>query len=297
MTGSEFAELRAFAEVARHRSFVRAAENLRIAPSTLSQTVRALEERLGVTLLVRTTRRVSITSAGLRLLERFAPAIDEIEAAVLEARDGRVRPGGVVRLHALRPAYTRHVEPVLGLLRERIPDVTLDLTVDDAPTDVATSGYDLVIRRAEFVDSGMTALDLGAELRHTAVASPDYLTRCGAPTSPHDLPEHSCIRWRPPGEPNQRWQFKVAGELLTVPVTGSLIVSHCDAAVAAALQGVGIAFVLESYSLPFTGQGRLVSLLTEFLPLLGGWKLCHPKRIRPTAAARAVAEILAETFS
>ena len=154
MRGSEFAELRAFAEVAEHRSFVRAAERLRVAPSTLSQTVRSLEERLEVTLLVRTTRRVSLTSAGARLLERFAPALKEMEAAVLETRDGRARPTGLVRLHALRPAYARHIEPVLGLIRDTLPDVTLDLAIDDAPLDVAASGHDLLIRRAEFVDSG-----------------------------------------------------------------------------------------------------------------------------------------------
>ncbi|WP_428390541.1 LysR family transcriptional regulator [Lichenicoccus sp.] len=292
MRGSEFAELRAFAEVARRQSFARAAEHLRVAPSTLSQTVRALEERLGITLLSRTTRRVSLTSAGARLLERFAPALDEMEAAVAEAHDGRARPRGVVRLHALRPAYAGHVEPMLGHLRETLPDVTLDLTVDDAPLDVAASGYDLIIRRAPFVDDGMVAYELGSDLRHAAVASPGYLATCDVPASPEALAKHRCILWRPAKGETQRWRFEVAGEAMTVAVAGPLIVSHCEAAVAAALQGVGIAFVLQSYAVPFTDSGRLVSLLAEFLPPLAGWKLCHPRQFRLTAAARAVADVL-----
>lgn len=293
MRGSDFAELRAFAEVAQRRSFARAAEHLRLAPSTLSQTVRALEARLGVTLLNRTTRRVSPTSAGERLLARFAPALEEMQAAVLEAHDGRVRPSGTVRLHALRPAYARHVEPALGRLQQVLPDVTLDLCVDDAPLNVAAGGYELVIRRAEFVDSGMVARDLGSNLRHAVVASPAYLAAHGTPASPQDLAAHRCIQWRPPGGETQRWRFEVGGEPLTLAAAGPLIVSHCDAAIAAALQGVGVAYVLESYAAPFTETGRLVSLLPEFLPLFGGWKLCHPNHVRLSAAARAVADLLA----
>ena len=163
MRGAEFAELRAFAAVAHCRSFARAAESLHIAPSTLSQTVRALEERLGVTLLTRTTRRVSLTTIGARLLARFSPALEEMEAAVLEAHDGRRRPSGIVRLHALRPAYARHIEPVLGHLQQALPEVTLDLSVEDSPADMDGSAYDLVIRRADFIDTGMVARDLGAD--------------------------------------------------------------------------------------------------------------------------------------
>ncbi len=296
MRGTEFAELRAFAEVARRRSFARAAEHLRMAPSTLSQTVRALEARLGVTLLNRTTRRVSLTTAGARLLERFAPALEEMEAAVAEAHDGRARPRGVVRLHALKPAYASHVEPLLGRLSEALPDVTLDLSVDDAPLDVAASGYDLVIRRAAFVDDGMVAHDLGAELRHAVIASPDYLTRRGAPASPEALADHSCILWRPAGRDTQDWRFEAAGEPLTVAVTGPLIVSHCEAAVAAALQGVGVAYVLQSYALPLITEGRLAPLLSDVLPAFGGWRLCHAKQVRLTAAARAVAGILTKSM-
>lgn len=294
MRGTEFAELRAFAAVAARRSFARAAQHLRIAPSTLSQTVRALEERLGVTLLVRTTRRVSLTSAGERLLARFAPAMDEMEAAVVEAHEGRTRPRGTVRLHVLRPAYTRHVEPALGRIAQTLPEVVLDLSVDDAPADVAADGYDLIVRRADLVDSGMVALGLGGDLHHAVVASPAYLAANGLPSSPNDLAGHRCIQWRPTGDQAQRWRFETAGEPMTIAVSGPLVVSHCDAAIAAALQGVGIAYVLESYAIPFTADGRLVPLLPEFLPVFGGWKICYPRKARPSPAALAVAAVLVD---
>ena len=292
MRATEFAELRAFAEVAARRSFARAAEQLRVSPSTLSQTVRALEKRLGVTLLNRTTRRVAPTSAGEQLLRRFAPALDEMEAALGEAREGRVRPTGTVRLHAPRPAYLAHVEPALGRMHEVLPDVTLDLSIDDAPAEVVTGAHDLVIRRAAFVGDDMIAHDLGGDLRHTVVASPDYLAAHGVPLSPEFLPEHRCIRWRPVGGDVQSWQFVVNDRPVRVALDGPLIVSHCDAAVAGALASLGVAFVLESHATGAIANGRLVPLLTEYLAPSGGWKLCHPRQLRLTAAARAVADLL-----
>ena len=293
MRGTEFAELRAFAEVARHRSFVRAAEHLRIAPSTLSQTVRSLEERLGVVLLNRTTRRVSLTSAGERLLTRFAPAMSEMEAAVLEAHEGRTRPRGVVRLHAPRPAYTRYVAPCLGLLQRLLPDVVLDLSVDDSSSEAAAIGHDLVIRREASIESGWKTLGLGTDLRHAVVASPAYLSEREAPANPEDLHHHRCIQWRPIGGQIQPWQFKVEGQLRVIETSGPLIVSHCEAAISAALQGVGVAFVLEAYSLAYSADGRLISLLSPFLPPLGGWRICYPAHVRPSPAALAGADLLA----
>ena len=295
MRGTEFAELRAFAAVADRRSFARAAEHLRVAPSTLSQTIRSLEERLGVVLLNRTTRRVSLTSAGERLLSRFGPAMKELEAAVLDAHEGRTQPRGVVRLHAPRAAYARHVAPVLGLLRNELPDVVLDLSVGDSPVEASATGYDLVIRRGASIDSSWETLGLGAELRHAVVASPAYLAEGETPTSPDDLSRHRCIQWRPIGSDTQVWQFECDGQPKTIAVSGPLVVSHCDSAITAALQGVGIAYVLESYSQPFTDDGRLVPLLSRFLPPFAGWKVCYAKNIRPSPAALAVAAVLTTT--
>ena len=292
MQGADFAKLQAFAQVAQRRSFARAADELRIAPSTLSQMVRALEERLGVSLLVRTTRRVSLTSAGEQLLERFAPAMAEMEAALAETREGRERPAGAVRLHVPRPAFARHVEPCLGRIQASLPEVTVDVTVGDGPADVAVGSYDLVVRRAAFVDDGITALDLGGDLRHVVIAAPAYLAAQGEPAAPGDLAHHRCIRWRPDGGKTQLWWFEVDGEPLTLAADGPLVVSCCDAAVSAALQGVGIAYVLDTYCARLVEDGRLASLLGDYLPAFGGWKLCHDRKVKLTAATRAVAQVL-----
>ena len=293
MRGSDFIALQAFAAVAERRSFARAAEHLRIAPSTLSQLVRGFEERLDLTLLHRTTRSVALTSAGSRLLAGFAPALQEMEAALLDAREQRATPRGVVRLHAPAPACDRHIVPRLGGLREALPEVVLDLTIDDGLADAAASGYDLVIRRAEFVDTALVAHDLGGDLRHAVVASPGYLAAHGEPESPHALGAHRCIRWRRPATSAiDGWRFEVDGDPVLIAVEGPLVVSHCEAAVAAACQGVGLAYVLRSYvDAPIAG-GSLRPLLTGFLPRFDGWRICLSRQARPSAATLAVLDLL-----
>ena len=293
MRGSDYAELRAFAEVAGQGSFSRAAERLGMAPSTLSQTVRALEERLDVTLLNRTTRRVSLTGAGARLLDRFAPAMAEIEAAVQDTRDQRLKPRGLVRLHLPRAAYHRHVEPVLGRLAETLPEVMLDLTVDDAASDFVADGFDLVVRRGESMDTSLTAVPLGGTLRHVVVASPAYLASQGTPREPAELIGHRCVQWRRTDtHDNHRWRFTSAGEDVTLAVSGPLTVSHCDVAIAAAIAGVGIAYVLEPLAAKSIADGRLVPLLESYLPSFEGWHLCYPRLHRTPTAVLAVVEEL-----
>ena len=293
MRGSDYAELRAFAEVAGQGSFARAAERLHIAPSSLSQIIRALEDRLGVTLLNRTTRRVSLTGAGASLLDRFAPAMAEIEAAVQDTRDQRLKPRGLVRMHLPRAAYHSHVEPALGRLAEKLPEVALDLSVDDAVGDFAADGFDLVVRRGESVDTGLVAVPLGGDLRHVVVASPAYLAARGTPQEPADLLDHPCIQWhRPDTNERYRWRFNIAGEDVTLAVSGPLTASHCDVAIAGAVAGVGIAYVLEPLGTKSIADGRLVPLLESYLPPFEGWRLCYPRQRRTPAAVLAVVDEL-----
>ena len=295
MRGSDYAELRAFAEVAGQGSFARAAERLRMAPSTLSQTIRALEERLGVTLLNRTTRRVSLTGAGARLLDRFGPAMAEIEAAVQDTQDQRVEPRGLVRLHLPRAAYHRHVEPALGRLAEALPEVVLDLTVDDAASDFVADGFDLVVRRKEGVDTSLTTVPLGGNLRHVVGASPAYLASQGTPREPAELLGHRCVQWRRPDtHEHHHWRFTTAGEGVTLALSGPLTTSHCDVAIAAAIAGVGIAYVLEPLAAKPIADGRLVPLLQSYLPSFEGWHLCYSQRRRIPAAVMAVVEALTD---
>ncbi len=292
MRGHEYADLQAFIAVAEHGSFARAATHLRIAPSTLSQTIRNLEERLGVRLLNRTTRSVSVTGAGARLLARFKPAMEEMEAAVNDARDLRAKPAGIVRLHIPRAAYTALLEPSLGKLHRTYPDILLEVVIDDAANSAA-AGFDLSVRSRELVEPSMTASKLGGDLRHVAVASPAYLEKHGSPATPQDLANHRCINWRQPGTANPyHWEFQVDGRWSSVAVSGPLIVSHCDAAITAALDAVGIAFTLEAYARLLIDSGKLVSLLEDFLPPFPGWLVCSSNHRQMPAATLAVAKFI-----
>ena len=199
MRGHEYVELQAFTAVVEHGSFARAADHLRLAPSTLSQIIRNLEERLGVRLLNRTTRSVSVTAAGSRLLARFKPALEEMEAAISDARDLQAKPRGNVRLHIPRPAYTALLEPALGTFHRMLPDILLEVTIDDALTNIVATGFDLDVRSRTLIDRSLTAINLGADLRHVAVASPAYLEKHGRPATPQGLAHHRCIGWRAPG--------------------------------------------------------------------------------------------------
>ncbi len=196
MRGSEFAELRAFVTIVEQGNFARAAAQLRISPSTLSQTIRELEKRLGVRLLNRTTRSVSMTDAGQRLLARFKPALDEMQAAVLDVQNLRDKPAGTVRLHAPRKAASVLIEPHLGRFAKFHPDIILDITIDDAVVNIVEAGFDVGIRLGELLEDDMVAVKLGNDIRMCAVASPEYIAKHGRPKNPGELHSHRCINWR-----------------------------------------------------------------------------------------------------
>ncbi|NYZ14961.1 LysR family transcriptional regulator [Azospirillum sp. RWY-5-1] len=297
MRGHEYADLRAFAMIAEHGSFARAAAQLRISPSTLSQTIRELEERLGVRLLNRTTRSLSLTEAGTRLLARFRPAMEEMEAAVKDVGTFRDTPTGTVRLHLPRPASAALLEPLLGRFQERYPDIVLEVAIDDAVVDIVDAGFDAGITLGELLQKDMIAVRLGGELRQLAVASPVYLARHGRPETPADLHAHRCINWRKPGSGKlYNWEFFQDGRWISVAVDGPLIVSHRDLALEAAAQGVGIAFAYwsERWMRPLIEQGRLVPVLEAFCPGFPGWHLYYPRQRCTPAPVRALVEFLRE---
>lgn len=293
MRGSEFAELRAFVTVAEQGNFARAASTLRISPSTLSQIIRELEERLGVRLLNRTTRSVSITEAGQRLLSRFKPAMEEMQAAVADASNLRDRPAGTVRLHTSRSAAVVVIEPLFGRFFEAFPEVILDITTDDAVTNIVAAGFDVSVRLGELLEEDMVAVRVSADIRQLAVASPAYLARHGRPQTPGDLHAHRCINWRWPGTTGlYNWEFAQDGRWFSVAVNGPLIVSHRDTALRAALQGVGIAFYGEHAVRPYIDTGELVPLLEEYSPTFPGWHLCYPKQRHTSAPVRAFVDFV-----
>lgn len=293
MRGTDFANLNAFAAVAEHRSFVRAAAHLGITPSALSQTIRQLEERLGVRLLNRTTRSVAPTTAGERLYQRLRPAVDELDAAVAEAASTRERPAGMLRINAPRTAAIRLIAPRLGRFHRDNPGVILDVTVDDALTDIVAGRFDAGIRLGELLEKDMIAVRLTGELEMMAVASPDYLARHGTPETPDELHNHACLNWRWPTDGSlYRWEFEEDGREFEIAVQGPIIANDIEVVLQAALQGLGIAYASHEWMEGWLKEGKLVRVLERYSPKFPGVYLYHPSRRQQQPALRAFIDCL-----
>ncbi|OWJ66719.1 LysR family transcriptional regulator [Inquilinus limosus] len=281
-------DLRAFVAVAEQASFSKAAEKLGLSPSSLSQIIRTLEERLGVRLLQRTTRSVALTAAGERLLLRVRPALDELDAAIRDTGHFRDRPAGLVRIRCLRLAFRTYVEPILASFHEAYPDISLDILVDDGIVDLVAGGFDLGFTLGEVLEKDMVGVKLGPEIRQIAVAAPSYIARHGRPATPKDLHSHTCIRWRWPGRSAPyNWEFFGDGAWFEVEVDGPLIVSEQGMAIDAAVQGIGIAFWVEHALQPLIDDGRLVPLLRDYSAPFPGLHLCYPQQRQMAPALRA----------
>jgi DNA-binding transcriptional LysR family regulator len=298
LSTADFGQLRAFVAVAETLNFSRAAEKLGVSSSALSQMVRGLEERVGIRLLHRTTRSVSLTQAGEQLLQRVRPALQEIGVAIEQTSELRARPAGVVRIHCFRSAADLCLRPLLRTFHEAYPDVVLDLTLDDEVVDVVAGGYDAAIRIGEVIEQDMIAIKLGPELRQIAVASPDYLARRGTPGHPHDLVSHSCIRWRWPGhETTYKWEFLENGKWFEVAVDGPIITNAKDFALQAAIDGLGIAFSTQQMIAPHVAAGRLVPLLEPWSAPFPGYYLCYPAQRQMAPPLRAFIDALRSKMS
>ena len=265
MHGTEFAELNAFVAVAERSNFARAAVHLGLVPSTISQTIRALEERLGVRLLNRTTRSVSLTDAGEKLLARIRPAIMELGAAVEDLNEFRNTPTGTLRLNVSNVAAQIVLAPMIKAFLAAYPAISLDITADDSRSDIAGGRFDAGIRVGRLVGKDMQAVRVSEPSRSIAIAAPDYLQRNPAPKTPQDLQRHNCIRLR---SDNQMldWEFAKGKNTIEMSVNGSLVVNNMNLMVHAALDGIGIGYTIESYVSTDIARGRLVSLLTDWSP-------------------------------
>ncbi|CAN7770739.1 LysR family transcriptional regulator [Caballeronia sp. LjRoot34] len=293
MRGSDFADVRAFVSVAEQGSFARAAGQMAVSPSALSQTIRGFEERLGVRLFNRTTRSTSLTEAGARLLARMQPLLAEFDAALEDAAEKKGKPSGTLRVCAPQMAIIHLLQPMLGVFQEEYPDVVLDLTSDESLGDIVARGFDAGIRLGEHVDQDMVAVRVGPDLRQIAVASPEYLEKHGVPQTPHDLHNHRCINWRRAGQTSvYNWEFAKDGQWFDVSVKGTLIVNDCAVALQAAIDGLGITVWTEDWMGPQLTSGRLVPLLQEWSPFFPGFYLYHPSRTRMPAALRAFIDVV-----
>lgn len=280
MRGSEFAELKAFVAVVERKSFARAAEYLGLSPSALSQTIRQLETRIGARLLNRTTRSVAPSASGEQLYSRLAPLFREMLAAVAEASEAAGQMSGTLRINTLGIGARMVIAPRLARFHRAHPEVVLDIVVDDALADIVAGRFDAGIRVGGQLEKDMVAIRLTPDMKMVAVASPDYLARRGTPGSPADLHQHACINWRLQMEGRQyRWEFEKRAERIEVAVDGPVVTNHADIGVAAALNGLGIAYHFEQDGVgELLAQGRLIQVLADWSITRPGLYLYYPNR-------------------
>jgi len=287
-----FTEMTAFVAIAERLSFAKAAVQLGVSRSALSETMRGLEDKLGVRLLNRTTRSVALTQVGERLLAELRPALASFEAAVESINQFRDKPAGHLRLTVPRPAAKMVIEPILGKFLAAYPAITLEIVTDSALTDIVRDRFDAGIRPGHVLEQDMIAIRVGEDARPTVVGSPDYLRRHGHPKTPVDLQTHNCIRQRFASGAIHQWAFEKRGKSVEVMVKGSLIVSDGELALRAALDGVGLARLPTTLVGPHVSTRALVSLLEDWTPRSVGFFLYYPSRRQAPAALQAFVDFL-----
>lgn len=287
-----YGEFAAFITVAEQRNFTKAARQIGISTATLSQTIRALEERLGIRLLNRTTRSVSPTEAGEMLLARLKPVMDDYEAAIDSINQFRDTPAGIVRLTVAPPAAHSVIAPRLKEFAALYPDIRFEVSVDVTNVDIVSSQFDAGIRRESAIDRDMIAVRVSDPVRSAVVAAPSYLAAHPAPRTPHDLLDHNCLRFRLSGGAILPWRFARAGESFEVPVNGGFITNDVQLTIGAALDGIGLLLTARDYVAPYIANGRLVPLLEDWTPIGESLCLYYPSRRQLPAALRALIDFL-----
>jgi DNA-binding transcriptional LysR family regulator len=280
-----------FLAVAETRSFRLAAERLGVTRSAVSQSIRRLEDRLGVALVQRTTRSVHLTEAGAALRERIAMAVTEIGAALDDTRDERASPSGTLRL-AVSSIAERFIEgSLLAGFIGRYPRIQLDVTVTDEEFDIVAAGFDAGVRLGEVIDQDMIAVPVSGDQRQMVVGTPAYLAAHGTPRHPRDLLAHVCIGWRPqPQVAPYRWEFEEAGREFNVDVSPAITTNDMGVMLRSALAGGGLTFGVEETFRPHLESGALVPLLTRFCPPFPGFFLYFPSRRDLSPKLRALVE-------
>lgn len=285
-------DLTAFVTVASRRSFRRAADELGTAPSTLSHAMRALEERMGVRLLNRTTRSVSPTEAGFELLARLQPALATLDEALDSIATFRGSVAGTVRINAPRLGASLLVRDVLPVMADRFPDVVVDLVVEGKLIDIVSAGFDAGVRLVDSIPKDMIAVPFAGEVSFICVASPAYIERFGEPATPDELHRHRCIGHRVPGGKLYRWEFERAGQALTIDVSGPTILDDEELMVDAAVKGVGIAYVASPATEAALADGRLLRVLASWTPASERVAIYYPGHRAVPPALRAFLDVV-----
>jgi DNA-binding transcriptional LysR family regulator len=283
-----FNDVIAFLAVARERSFTRAAGQLGVSQSALSHTIRALEERLGLRLLSRTTRSVAPTEAGERLLHSVGPRFDEIDAELSALTALRDKPAGTIRITAGEHAAQAILWPALAKLLPRYPDIKVELIIDYGFTDIVAERYDAGVRIGEQVAKDMIAVRIGPDFRMVVVGAPAYLDKRGRPKTPQDLTAHDCINIRLPTRGGTYvWEFEKRGRPLKVRVDGQLVFNSIRLRMEAVLAGLGLAYLPEDQVARELASGKLVQVLDDWCAPFPGYHLYYPSR-RQVAPAFAL---------
>lgn len=288
MARNSLDNLAAFAAVARAQSFTRAAAELRVSTSALSHTIKGLEASLGIRLLQRNSRSVSVTAAGERLLQTLQPALSDINSALDDLNRERDLVSGAVRLTATRHAYETVIRPVLAGFLAAHPQASVEVLIDYQLRDIVADRLDAGIRIGEKLEQEMVAVAVGPELRMAVVASPTYLAQHPAPKTPQDLTHHRCVNYRMMASgQTYDWEFEQYGRTLDIKVTGPLTFNEPELMIAAAMDGLGIAYVMYDQVAKPIKRGQLIRLLDAWTPPYAGYFLYYSSRrqVPPTLAA------------
>ncbi len=286
-------DLLAFLAVARERSFTRAAAKLGVSQSALSHTVRGLEARLGLRLLTRTTRSVSPTEAGERLLQTVGHRFEEIEAELEALSALRDKPAGTIRITAGEHAVNTILWPALMKFLPRYPDIKVEITIDHALTDIVSQRYDAGVRSGEQVAKDMIAVRIGPDLRMAVVAAPSYFAERSPPKKPQDLTDHNCINLRLPTHGGlYAWEFERGDRELKVRVDGQLVFNGPTQMLNAALAGLGLAYVPQDLAQPHLDRGLLTRVLEDWCPPYSGYHLYYPSRRQSSPAFALLVDAL-----
>jgi DNA-binding transcriptional LysR family regulator len=293
MDRGDLGNLTAFLAVADQRSFRAAASQLGVTPSALSHSMRLLEERLGVRLLHRTTRSVSVTYAGLRLLDRLRPAISQISDALEDLNQERQRPLGRLRIYAVNLAGAAVVAPIWGRFLSTYPEVHLEIAIGEAPVDIVAKGFDAGIGPRDRVPADMIAVRVMGPMRVAVVGAPAYFARRRRPRTPEDLARHSCVQYRRAGDGTVfEWPFERNRKTQRISGDGRVMVNDPELAVRAAVDGLGITYTIEALAEPFLRSGQLVRVLEDWSPSIEGLFLYYSGHRQVPATLRALIDMI-----
>lgn len=293
MKREEMSDLMTFMVVAQEQSFTRAAAKLNLSQSAISHTLRKLERNLGVRLLNRTTRSVTCTEAGQRLLDLLQPSIEEIDSLLGSLDDYRHLPKGNIRLTATDFAANYFLLPKLQDFLNQYPEITVEVDATSRMVNIVAEGFDAGIRLGEQVEKDMIAVKIGAETQMMVIASPAYLAQQGCPAHPRELLEHNCINLRMVSSGIlYQWEFEEQGKPFRMKVPGSIICNNGMFAIGSAVKGLGIACVLKEAVEPYLASGELVQILADYTPFFPGFYLYYPSRRQNATAFRLLVDAL-----